>query len=258
MASSLRLLRLQEALFNPEVKMLRIVHQLYGYTIQAKNGRIGKIFDFFFDDKSWTIRYLIIDTQQWLPGGKVLISPVALGKPQWDKEFLPVDLSKEEIKSSPLIDTDQPVSHQMEERLTKHFSWPAYWATIDATDKTAAAAIIEAQKVGEHKTRELPGMEMSGNPHLRSTQEVTKYKIQALDEEVGHVEDFVIDDNSWKIRYLVVDNRNWLPGGKKVIVETHYIKNVDWAKARVYVDLTSEQVKESPEFNPEMPQTSEV
>lgn len=238
--------------------MLRIIHKLYGNTIQAKDGKIGKVFDFFFDDKSWTIRYLVVDTQQWLPGGKVLISPVALGKLQWDDKILPVDLSTEKIKSSPPINTDQPVSHQMEEQLTKHFSWPAYWATVDATDKTAAAAIIEAQKVGEEKARELPGMEMSGDPHLRSTQEVTKYKIQALDEEVGHVEDFVIDDNDWKIRYLVVDNRNWLPGGKKVIIETEQIKNVDWAKARVYVKLTSEQVEESPEFTPEKLQASEV
>lgn len=238
--------------------MLRSANKLYGYTIQAKDGKIGKVFDFFFDDKSWTIRYLIVDTQQWLPGGKVMISPVALGKPQWDNKILPVELSTEAIKSSPSIDADQPVSHQMEERLTQHFSWPAYWATVDATDKTTAAAIIEAQHVGEHKAKELPGMEMSGDPHLRSAQEITKYRIQALDEEVGHVEDFVIDDNDWKIRYIVVDNRHWLPGGKKVIVPTERIENVDWAKGQVYVELTKEQIKESPEFNPMTLQAAEV
>lgn len=238
--------------------MLRIIHKLHGYTIEAKDGRIGKAFDFFFDDRSWIIRYLIVDTEQWLPGGKVLISPVALRSPQWTKEVFPVDLTREKIESSPPVNTDKPVSRQMEERLTKHFSWPAYWATIDATDKTAATAIIEAQKVGEHKAKQLPGMEMSGDPHLRSAQEVTSYKIQALDKEAGHVEDFVIADNDWRIRYLVVDTRNWLPSGKKAAIPTERIKNVDWAKARVYVELTAEQIKESPEFNPAEPQALEV
>jgi hypothetical protein len=89
----------------------------------------------------------------------------------------------------------------------------------------------------------------SGDPHLRSTQEVLGYYIHASDGDLGHVEDFIVDDDNWTIRYMVVDTRNWLPG-KKVLVAPEWITEVSWGESKVYVDLTQDAIKDSPEYDP--------
>lgn len=78
-------------------------------------------------------------------------------------------------------------------------------------------------------------------------QEVTGYPIQAADGEIGHVEDFVLDDETWTIRYLIVDTRNWWPG-KKVLVSPRWIERVSWSERKVFVNLPREIIKQSPEF----------
>ena len=91
-----------------------------------------------------------------------------------------------------------------------------------------------------------------GDPHLRSSREVIGYHIQATDDEIGHVEDFIVQDNGWVIRYMVVDTHNWLPG-KKVLVATDWIEDVNWAERQVHVGLRRENIEEGPEFEPGMP-----
>ena len=87
--------------------------------------------------------------------------------------------------------------------------------------------------------------------HLRSSADVTGYDIQAVDGSIGHVADFVFDADSWAIRQLVVDTRNWWPGGKKVLVEVCHIERIDWADRTVFTGLTRKQIKSSPEYVPE-------
>jgi hypothetical protein len=85
---------------------------------------------------------------------------------------------------------------------------------------------------------------------LRSTHEVTDYHIQAADGEIGHVEDFIIDDETWAIRYLIIDTRNWLPG-KKVLVSPQWIERVSWSERKVFVNHTREIIRQSPEYTEE-------
>jgi stress response protein YsnF len=225
--------------------MLRIVKELYGYNIQATDGDIGEVHDFYFDDQFWTIRYLVVDTSKWLSGRKVLISPVALGEPDWRKRVFPVSLTKEQVKNSPDIDTDKPLSRQHEENLREYYSWPFYWDyEAIANVGPMMSAQSEKKKIAAEKGRE--------DPHLRSTKEVIDYCIHAVDGEVGTVEDFVVEDENWIIRYMVVDTRKWLPG-KKVIVFREWIERVSWADSEVYVDLSREEIKNSPEFDPRQP-----
>jgi hypothetical protein len=94
--------------------------------------------------------------------------------------------------------------------------------------------------------------EQDRDPHLRSTKEVIGYHIQAVDGEIGHVEDLIVDDEEWFLRYLVVDTRNWLPG-KAVLVAPGWAKRVDWVKRKVHVDLPQEAIRDSPEFDPSRP-----
>jgi hypothetical protein len=221
--------------------MLRSIESLVGYTLRARDGEIGQVHDFYFDDQTWIVRYLVADTGNWLVGRRVLISPFALRQPDWAGQAFPVNLTKEQVKASPPIDTDKPVSRQMEEELHLHYGWPPYWG--------AAEGLVAAQMMAQ-ATEQAAGRE--GDPHLRSVREVSGYRIQARDGEIGHVEDFIAKDETWTIRYMVVDTRNWLPG-KKVLVAPTWIDEVDWARESVHVGLLRETIQNSPEYDPSLP-----
>lgn len=230
--------------------MLRSVKELQGYAIRAIDGDIGKVHDFYFDDQSWLIRYLVVDTGNWLPGRRVLISPYALGQPDWGAQVFPVELSKEQVENSPHVETDKPVSRQMEENLHTYYGWTPYWRTgAPAFGLGAAAAarlVAEAERARERSKK------LNDDPHLRSTREVIGYHIQATDGEIGHVEDLIVDDEHWTLHYLVVNTRNWLPG-RKVLVAPAWAQKVNWAEKQIYVDLTQEAIRNSPEFDPRAP-----
>jgi hypothetical protein len=221
--------------------MLRSVKEFDGYTIQATDDKIGKVSEFYFDDEVWTIRYLVVNTGPWLFGRKVLIVATALGQPDWGAHVLPVNLTKELVEISPDIDLARPVSRQLEIMLHEHYDWqPYWWATAQGAVPVPTEIRKEVVKVAE------------GDPHIRSTREVIGYHIAALDGELGHVEDFIVDDETWIIRYMVIDTRNWLPG-KKVLVAPTWIEKVVWAEEKVYVNLHRETIENSPAYNPSAP-----
>lgn len=229
--------------------MLRSVDKLLGFKVQAADGAAGTLQDLFFDDQTWTLRYLVVDTGPWLLGRRVLLSPIVADRPDFYLLQLPVRMTRESIESGPEVDLDAPVSAQKMEELHEHYGWPTYWAgsAVLGTPSLGAYPLIyahpEAEETGPEK--ESP----PGDPHLRSTREVMSYHIQATDGEIGHVQDFFVDEDDWCIRYMVVDTRDWLPG-KKVLVSPDWVEKVTWDEAKVYVNLTREQVKESPEYEP--------
>lgn len=230
--------------------MLRSLKELSGYTILAKDGDIGNVHDFFFDDEIWAIRYIVVDTGTWLPGRKVLLIPSTVEQPEWETNALPVRLKKEQVKNSPEIDADKPVSRQAEIELHKHYNWVPYWV-VPPHGIAPRISHKEEEKKEEKEEKHVLESERV-DPHLRSVKEVTGYHIQAADGEIGHVEEFIADDADWFIRYMVVDTRNWLPG-KKVLVPPSWIDRVSWADSKVYVDLPRELIKNSPEFDPAAP-----
>ena len=232
--------------------MLRSVKRLKGYKIQAEDGEIGKVDDFFFDGDKWTIKYLVVEIGNWLARQEVLLSPVTLGRPDWTAEVFPVKLTKKQVENSPEIDTEKPVSRQQEIKLHKHYGWPYYWMQAPSPGLGTTAVPPSHYMPEPEQTGAATMVIEDVDPHLRSTKEVTDYRIQAIDGEIGHVEDFIVDDEIWMIRYLVIDTRNWLPG-KKVLVSPLWIESIEWGGAKVEVDLTREQIKTSPEFDPSMP-----
>lgn len=220
--------------------MRRSIKRMIGYDIQAKDGTIGHVKDFYFDDRTLTLRYLVADTGNWLPGRKVLLSPDSLATPDWEKMIFPVNLDKSTIEESPDIETHKPVSRQREIELYQYFGWKPYW---EMGMQSGAAPYP------------VPPPEQQGNPEdghetgLRSADEVIGYHIEASDGDIGHVEDIIIDDENWEIRYLVVDTRNILPG-KKVIISRESVESVTWDEKKIKIGLPREKVKNSPEFNP--------
>ncbi len=228
--------------------MLRNLKELYNHVLDAEDGEIGRCKDFLFDDKHWTIRYMVADTRKWLPGKKVLISPISLAEGEWDPNLLPVRLTTDQIKKAPELDEHLPVSRQYEIQYHRYYEWPPYWDYA----QTWGFYPYPAPLFSEKKKELVAKNPAKAEPHLRSCKEVTNYHIQAEDGEVGHVEDFIVDDKAWTIRYLVVDTRNWLPG-RKVLVSPTWIKAVYWTQSKVDVDLTQKQIKNSPEYDPSTP-----
>jgi len=233
--------------------MQRNVKSLTGFSMGATDGEFGKVEEFYFDDESWTIRYLIVKTGGWLSGRKVLISPWAVEKPNWDHKVFPVNLTQGQIKNSPDIDTQKPVSRQQEIELYSHYAWPHQLDTgLGFYGGMGMMGMIDSRIPLEEVILDAPADNSTKDPHLRSTNEVKGYHIHASDGNIGEVEDFIIDDKTWNLRYLVVDTGNWFPG-KKVLVSPKWIKNLEWADAAVYLDISVDEVKNSPEYDPEVP-----
>jgi len=227
--------------------MQRNVKNLIGFALGATDGEIGKVNEFYFDDETWTIRYLIVKTGNWLSGRKVLISPIALKEPDWENELLPLNLTKVQIENSPDIDTEKPVARQKELALYNHYSWP-YDAQPGAGfyGGIGMAGMIDSRIPFEDAIAAQNIDNYAGDPHLRSTSEVIGYSLHATDGEIGEVEDFIIDDTTWRIRFLVVDTGNWFPG-KKVLISPK------WETSLVEVDIPIDRVKNSPEYDPTKP-----
>jgi len=229
--------------------MLSKVKTLEGYKLDSLDGEIGKVKEFYFDDRHWTIRYLVAETGNWLTDRQVLISPYALVAVNKEERNIGIDLTKEQIEKSPSLDNDKPVSRQFEEAYYGHYLYPTYWGGPYSWG--AYPYFIHNREAREREQwREPAQREKAWDHHLRSTYGVSGHHIQALDGEIGHVKDFIIDDETWAIRYLIVDTHNWWPG-KKVLVSPQWIERVSWGERKVFVNLSRETIKESPEYTEE-------
>jgi hypothetical protein len=228
--------------------MLRSVNELYNYVLHAKDGEIGRCKDFLFDDRFWTIRYMVADTGKWLPRRRVLVSPISLGEPNWDSKLFPVRLSKKQIEEAPELDEEAPVSRQKEAEWVRYYDWPHYWSGPGVWETEDSPNALFIQKQLEEAEEEAEGADM----HLRATKEVNGYHIDATDGKIGHVEDFIVDDQAWTIRYVVVDTRNWLPG-PKVLLSPDWVQSVSWLDREVSVGVTIQEVKDSPGYDPGTP-----
>lgn len=224
--------------------MLRSLKDLEGYRISAKNGDIGKIHDFFFDDELWIVRYVVVDTGHWLPGRKVLLAPSVLLDPNWRERSFSVLLTQEEVKASPDIDADKPVSRQHEIELRTYYGWPFYWQGAGPVPGMLPPPMPPPPPSASQK---------AGDLHLRSVRAVSGYDIEATDGDIGHADDFIADDETWAIRYLIVATRKWLPGRKVLISPQWLVGPISWSSKRVKIIMTRESIRNSPEYNPAAP-----
>jgi hypothetical protein len=232
--------------------MLRPASALRGLTIGAIDGDIGSVETLYFDDERWTVRYLVVETGSWLSGREVLISPASLGMSDWEHRRLPAALTRAQVEQSPSIDTHRPISRQHEAMFARYYGVPYYWAgpALWGPEPYPLPAQITTDIDRELQSR-LEAQDAL-DEHLRSTQAVTGYAIRATDGDIGHVEDFLVDDRAWSIRYLVVDTRNWWPG-KRVLVAPEWIRDVSWSDGAVSVGLARATIRGAPEYDPSRP-----
>jgi uncharacterized protein YrrD len=233
--------------------MLRRFTKLQGNRIVALDGEIGKVCDLYFDDVDWVVRYLIVDTGVWLPGRKVMISPQAVDSIDHKLHAVLVSLTRERIQGSPNVDTDKPVSRQHESEFNRYYGYSTYWAQSMNWGRgpMPPVAAPSASDLLELQERRLADA-LPSESHLRSAHEVAGYSIRALDDSVGRVRDFLFDDETWTLRYLVVETRRWL-FGRRVLLRLGSVQRVDWAARCVDVSQMRDQIEHGCEFDPDNP-----
>jgi hypothetical protein len=230
--------------------MLQSIKQLYGNKLGASDGDIGHVKDFYFDDQKWAVRYLVADTGSWLPGRQVLLSPHAFSSLHPVEKILRVNLTRKKIEDSPAIESHKPVSRQHEEEYHRYYGWPGYWLG-DGMWGMGGSSILETPP------RIVPGGSAVANgpqpkradAHLRSTQAVNGYHLQATDGIVGHVCDFLMDDKSWAINQLVIKVGHRFTGNE-VLIPAGNVDRVSYDDSTVFVKLTKEAVEQSPAYHP--------
>jgi uncharacterized protein YrrD len=243
--------------------MLCSIKELDGFSLAARDGDIGHVSEVYFDDVRWGIRHLVADTGGWLSTHKVLISPHSIGAVDAVHRRLNVALTRQQIKEAPGIDTDKPVSRQHEMSYYDYYGYPYYWTGAGLWGAEAfplggeAMAMPAASAVPPDVARDMAAAEQqTGDPHLRSSDEVKGYAIEASDGSIGHIDDFLFDDRSWQIRFAVVDTRNWLPG-RLVLLSPQWIGSIDWSEHRAHVKVSREAVKASPPYERNTPLSEE-
>ncbi len=232
--------------------MLWNASAIKGYAIAASDGQIGTVSDFLFDDTRWSVRWLVVDTGNWLSGRKVLLPLSALGQPDPQAREFSVALNMEQVKNSPDIDADQPVSRQMETDVYDYYGWSPYWGMglYMGGYGFSGSALVESSYLESLRRDEasLNAQRDHGDPNLRSIAAVTGYHIHASDGAIGHVKDFILNDADWSIHYLVVDTKNWWPG-KTVLISPHSAREIDWRDRVVNLNVDRQKVKDSPAYD---------
>lgn len=243
--------------------MLRRVSEIEGFRVLATDGEIGKVEEIYFDDEYWAVRYLVVATGGWLKRREVLISPQAVKRISPRTRSVAVVLSRQKVQNSPNIDTYRPVSRQHEAEYYRYYGYPAYWSdtvwTGGLTPPVALPASISPEAVpprtpmenqlAKRASEALPESTTPVDSHLRSSSEVTGYRIEAPDTRVGHVEDFIFDSRTWTIAHIMIGTRNSSPG-KFVLLSPKSIRAVDWASGIVLVDRSAQELTDSPGFEP--------
>ena len=240
--------------------MLHSLNALEKCTIGATDGDIGQVKDLYFDDHAWAVRHLIVDTGSWLFGRKVLISPISIRNPDWPAHRLAAAITQNQVRNSPDIDTDKPVSRQHEMDYLGYYGYPAYWDSVgiwgvgSVPGMTApeiglaptGVGVLEAER--SIAAERAAARQRDDDPHLRSCQSVSGYHIKAQDGEIGHVQGWIVDDESWAIRYLVVDTSNWWLG-HQVLIAPQWVREVSWSDKIVVANMTRNAIQNAPEWD---------
>ncbi|MFA5262726.1 MAG: PRC-barrel domain-containing protein [Opitutaceae bacterium] len=221
--------------------MLQNIKELYGYKLAAVDGDIGHVKDFYFDDKTWVIRYLVADTGSWLAGCLVLLAPHAFSKLDQYEKTLHIKLNRKQIQNSPSIESHKPVSRQYEEEYYRYYGWPTYWDCGGGLGLGGCPVVIPPPR------KESPARPTRADHHLQSTKAVTGYTIQTADGTIGSVNDFMVDSKSWMIRELAVETGHWY-SGKEILISPGKIDRISYEESKVFVSLTMADIQRTGEY----------
>jgi hypothetical protein len=241
-----------------------------GFAISARDGILGHVRDFYFDDESWVVRYFVVETGDWHANRRTLISPMAMGMPNWSEKLMPTDLTQQQVKNGPDIDTDKPVSRQHEMGYSGYYGYPNYWGGGGLWGAGMYPDVLQGgldratAGRGNQSPRRLPGQSRSAptkpgrqdDPHLRSANSVMRYYVHASDGDIGHVQGLLVEEKTWAIRYIIVNTSNWWLG-HEVLIAPEWIDDVYWAESKLMIALTRAAVRDAPAYDSKVPLTRE-
>jgi sporulation protein YlmC with PRC-barrel domain len=228
--------------------MLRSLKELEKYTVTATDGDVGKVVNFLFDDEGWAVRHLVVQTGGFFNERYVLISPISFREIDWAAQSFHVALTKDKIKNAPGIDSDRPVSRQHEQDYYRYYGYPHYWGYMGPWGNGCYPALLRSGPASSTLKEQAADQDL-GDSHLRSAKEVRGYGIQGSDGAIGFVEDFIVDDETWEVRYLVVDTSHWW-WGQRVLVAPRWTSQVSWTQRKVFANLSREAIKNGPSWDP--------
>ncbi len=230
--------------------MKRSLNNLTGYSIHGKNGPEGKVKDFLFDEEGWIVRYLDVDFEDLKnDSNRILIPTSSLKETDWSDKTFHAGLTREEIKSSPALQEELPVSREYEKQLNEHYNLDLYWPFM--YHASVGAPVLYPPRPLRTPSKEVDEEELDTS--LRSFAEVKGYRIRAKDDSLGELVDLIVDDEDWQMVYLIADTSRWRPWSKKVILSVNWLEKIRFMGREVSVNLTTDQIKEAPEFDPSHP-----
>jgi hypothetical protein len=219
--------------------MIRKVSEFYNKPIYAVDGEVGKLYDFYFDDRSWQIRYLVVELGSWFKSKQVLISPVAFAT--FDGLHLKVQLTKEEICRCPDSDTDKPVKLQQKEQAETLYNMVQSFSGLSGGFGTAQFPVLPS--VGDLKT------DNRWNQHLRSSREIARYQICTEDVVQRKIEDVLFDDRFWIIRSMLIK-----PDGRTDhearLLDTYVVDHIELVGEVVQLGCRNGHLMRCPKFDP--------
>jgi hypothetical protein len=215
--------------------MNRSVKHLHTYTLLSRDSELGSIEEMYFDDEKWTIRYILASLEEVPEKDRAVVSPVSVDEVDWKSRMIVVDLSRDVVAGSPKIDPQEPIGREKERQLSRYYGIPFYWAGVGLWGNHVYPGLLAGESFEEEECSD-------GENHVHGTKEAFGYRIQATDGEIGRVDDLVVEEKTWEILFLVIDTGNWLPG-KKVIVDTHWIDEVNWHQGTVTVNLPRNAIR---------------
>lgn len=209
--------------------MLHTLRELIRSSVLATDGEIGTVRNFFFDDISWTIRYLVVDVGSWFKRRDVVLAISAVEQPNRVNKTFSVRLTREQVRDSPDVDTEKPVSRQQAIAMEEYWGKLVYWVSAELE----GGPLIPTGMRYPVSTKE--------DPDLRSAWDLLGYEVWANDGDLGRLEGFIKDENSWHLGYLDVKGGGWLLD-RSVLIPTSSIESVSWANRRVLLHHSREGI----------------
>ena len=225
--------------------MLHLAHKITGATVKGTDGEIGTVEDFYFEEDRWTVRYLLVDTGKYFSGKRVLISPMSV-RDGWGRTGIRLGLTKDQVWNSPEFKEEEPWTHTGESHVLAYYGYPDYWGAGSIWGNYDSPAALGDAPPPAEAAPASKGIDPEAR-HLRSIKKSTGYHLHARNGEIGHVDDFLIGEESWRIRYLLVDTSNWI-GGRSVIVSPETVEGIDKEKGELHVAVDRDAIKKAPEL----------
>jgi hypothetical protein len=240
--------------------MKHSIKELLGYDIEAMDGTKAQVKDFLFDEETWIIRYLEADFGNLFNSKRILIPRMLLKNSNiGDKKFY-VDINKNRLESYPKPEDELTVSRRYEEELHKYYGLDTYWGFSYPYPGAGATTGLGTSDYISPRASRVPSSlvdEEDLGTSLHSFNEVKGYSIQAVDGDLGHIDDLIIDDVDWQVAFFVVDTSNWMPWSKKVILDINQIDDISFARKLASVNLHTDTIKNAPEYDSSRPLDSQ-